>query len=403
MSNKIICYILGEFPSRTQTFILQEICYISERNPIYIVALRKGKGNIDIPPQLKDKIIYTPSIFSLVLLRAYFKTLKKEPFQKWKEIPRTGGTLKAYAKEFKYKIIAAYISRALKSTPIQHIHAHFAGYPTTIATYLSELLHVPFSFTAHAHDIYAEKNLLSEKIGKAKFVITCTQYNKNYLRTLILPQHEIKIHVLYHGVKIKKWEYKPTNIRRDNLSPLRILTIGRMVEKKGFIYLLQAIQLLKNEGQIVECTIVGRGAEEKMLKQYCLKNNLQKEVTFIGWQSTSTIKQLLYTADLFILPSIITADGDRDGIPNVLMEAMATGLPVISTNISAIPELIKDHYNGLLVPEKNAIAITEAINELLNNPDIYNLLAFKSRKTIEVDFDSNRHNALLKELLDPSS
>ena len=176
-----------------------------------------------------------------------------------------------------------------------------------------------------------------------------------------------KIYLVRHGIDLTVWEQTPETQREINLPEIHILCVGRLVEKKGVIYLLKAVRLLKKTGRQVFCRIVGEGPQMSALKAFVNDNDLVKSVQFEGRVDPEKTFGFYQQARLFVLPSIISGTGDFDGLPNVLLEAAAAGIPIITTSISAIPEFVLDGITGLLVPERDAAALAGAILSLIDN------------------------------------
>jgi glycosyltransferase involved in cell wall biosynthesis len=302
---------------------------------------------------------------------------------------------KVFFKEF---LQAGYIAeQVLAASTIRHLHAHFAHGATTIAMLASRLTGLPFSFTAHAKDIYlAELNpghLLTTKLRRARFVVTCTEANKTYLQAHL---RTTPIHVIYHGLDTAL--FKPAFPRTTPAKPM-ILSVGRMVEKKGFNYLLAACRRLKDSGYDFQCRIIG-GADKHTPVIEALIEQLQLSdiVTLQPAVTQEELASIYNQATLFALPCQIIDNGDRDGIPNVLVEAMAMELPVVSTNISGIPELVEHRHNGLLVEQKSAAALASAMSELLNNPGLRKRLGLAARERVCRLFDARTNTTSLKTL-----
>lgn len=396
MNKEGLVYIVGEFPSHTETFIRQEIQYMHKMRDVHIIALKKGVSLPDngfVPNDLRARVIYLPYIFSGSLWISFFRNCRngevKRGYALWKKQKKGDG----FFRGLKLLLLSGYLSDRIPIDRVMHIHAHFAGFPTSLAMQLAALWRVPFSFTAHAHDIYVEKDRLEEKIVAAAFVVTCTMYNKTYLEDLSSVFR--KIHLVYHGVDLERWKFStPALIKSEKL---RILMIGRLVKKKGTIYLLEALRRLKGNMPF-ECVIVGGGNEFDRLYAFCKEHGLTDEVIFTGWQSSEEIEYRLRHADIFVLPAMIASDGDRDGLPNVLLEAMACGVAVVSTRISAIPELITHCENGWLVPEKRADKLVEALMYLHADDALRMRLAAEGRLTVEEKFDKKSCNRKFSEL-----
>ena len=302
---------------------------------------------------------------------------------------------KTFIKDF---LRSGYIAlRVLESKDIQHLHGHFCHGSTTMAMLASHLTGIPYSFTAHAKDIYVPKfnpgGLLQTKIERAQFVTTCTDYNGQFLRSLS-PQGT-PIHTLYHGLDTEL--FVPPNKEPEGV-PL-ILSVGRFVEKKGFPYLIEACHLLKQKGLVFQCRIIGQKDEQSELVQSIIQQyNLQDTITIENGMTQNELKEAYKNCSIFALPCFIVDNGDRDGIPNVLAEAMATGRAVVSSNISGIPEIVEDKVSGLLVPQKNAVLLAQALEHLLQNPELRQHLGQAAREKICDMFDSQTTTVFLKDL-----
>ncbi len=290
--------------------------------------------------------------------------------------PATG-----FIKEF---LQAGYIAQqVLAIGTIRHLHAHFCHSATTVAMFASRLCGLPFSFTAHAKDIYVQAlnpgDLLQTKLRHAKFVVTCTKANQTYLAALGVK--DTPIYTIYHGLDTQQFVPRATATEEPAV-PL-LLTVGRVVEKKGFPFLLEACRLLKDKGYRFQCQLIsGAGAREQQIVSLIDELGLADTVMLQPAVTQEALQRIYQQATLFVLPCQIAENNDRDGIPNVLVEAMAVGLPVISTNISGIPELIEHGVSGLLVPQKDARALAAAISELLAAPELRQKLGHAAREKV---------------------
>jgi glycosyltransferase involved in cell wall biosynthesis len=270
---------------------------------------------------------------------------------------------------------------------VHHIHAHFGFITNDIAKILSRLIEVTYSFTLHAQDIYLNQSNIEQEVANASFAITCTEYNQAFLNKLTKGLYTAKLHTIYHGIDVLKWKQTEWPNRGNENDKIKIVSIARLVEKKGLIYLLKATRLLTSNGTKIHCTIIGNGPLQKQLKRFIIKNNLTHCVNLIGFLSQEEVRRQVANFDIFVLPCTIVKNGDRDGLPNVLLESMAMGIPVISTNISAIPELIENEETGLLVPEKNEIALADAILRLSSDIQLYNRISENGKRKVKDNFD----------------
>lgn len=420
-----IGYILKGFARTSETFISNEIHLLEEagvRISIFSFKKLEGQQRHGVSQRIKAHVTYLPepTPFEKTSLLAWIRRnaaifrdshvdlLKRRPGAYLGTILAVlamslryaGGsfksTLRSFLKEF---FQAGFIAdEALKSGRIKHLHAHFCHTATTVAMLASRLSGLPFSFTAHAKDIYRSDmnpgDLLSRKLRAAKFAVTCTKANSAYLGKLA----DAELHTIYHGIDLKL--FAPAEERTAQDPPL-ILAVGRFVEKKGFVHLVEACRRLKDEGVNFRCRIIGGFAEyAERVQESIDRLDLKDTVSLHHAVTQEELKKIYETASLFVLPCVITDDGDRDGIPNVMVEALAMGLPVISTNISGIPELIGDRETGLLVPPRDPQTLARAIRELIENPKLGDELSRKGQEFVKREFDAKRNILALKKLFD---
>ncbi len=429
-SSPQIGYILKGYPRTSETFITNEIRLLEKMGvnlAIFSVKKLAGEKNHAMVKDIKIPVNYLPQADPLSETRfskwvvdnlpkfslSHKQLVVKRPFaylkvlaeclvmsiqyrNNWFEWPR-----EIFFKEF---LQAGYIANAaLTDGKIQHFHAHFCHGSTTIAMFASQMSNIPFSFTAHAKDIYLKSlnpgKLLQRKIRRAEFLVTCTGANEAYLKALA-PAGTL-IYRIYHGLDTHLFsEVGQGSMATGKGGMPVVLSVGRLVEKKGFDYLISACALLKEKGHRFRCQIVGGGDADYALS---LTNRikdlgLQETVVLHGAVTQEELRDIYQQATLFALPCLVVDNGDRDGIPNVLVEAMAMRVPVISTDISGIPELIDDNVNGLLVPEKNATAMADAIEKLLLDPNLRQQLSEAGRARVCKDFDSQLTTLALKDL-----
>ena len=282
---------------------------------------------------------------------------------------------------------------------IDHLHAHFAHDPALIAYLVHCMTGIPFSFTAHARDLYqVPEKVLTDRIRQARAVITCCGSNLEYLNQ-IAPSQKSKFSLVYHGVNLK--DFQPVSNPGTSSPPNGplILSVGRLVEKKGFQDLLEALFIVKKSGEDFRCTIYGAGPLAKQLEEWIEKHGMTGEVSLKGDRTQQELIPLYQNATLFILTPVQTDDGDRDGIPNVLVEAMAVGLPVITTAVAGIPELVEHNLNGLLYQPHDVGGISSGIIELLRNADKRKQLGGVASKKVTEQFDITQAASRLKALL----
>jgi glycosyltransferase involved in cell wall biosynthesis len=277
-----------------------------------------------------------------------------------------------------------YAAHFIRQAPCDHIHAHFVDRAATVALVVSRLLDIPYSVTAHANDIYVNPVLLEQKLSAAKFVATCTAYNKEHLSQVDGVHLNGKLHCIYHGLDLE--DYQPGS--RDCREKVLLTAVGQLKEKKGFSYLLKACRLLKERGYVFSCQIIGEGPLRGELERQIGAFSLGEEVILRGALPYEEVMREYNGSDIFVLPCIIGANGDRDGIPNVILEALAMELPVVSTRHLSIPEVIEDGVNGLLVPPADETALADVLAKLLNDFGLRISLGKQGRATVSERFDS---------------
>jgi glycosyltransferase involved in cell wall biosynthesis len=275
------------------------------------------------------------------------------------------------------------LARRFEEEGIEHIHAPWASGPATAAWICSRLTGIPFSFTARAWDIYPPDSLIREKIRDAALVRSETRFNIRHLARWVGEEAQ-KIRVTYNGVPLRVDTLAHVPMR----SPYRLLALGRFVPKKGYHYLLRACRVLLDSGLDIHLTLAGDGPLNRELQRTAREHGLTDQVSFPGFVPHDRVGELLGAADIFIMPSVVDSRGDRDGIPTVVLEALAHRIPVIASRISGIPELIQDGVTGLLVPERDSPAIAEAVQRLVGDRSRALEMAERGRQEVLRRFDS---------------
>jgi glycosyltransferase involved in cell wall biosynthesis len=300
---------------------------------------------------------------------------------------------------------AAHLARLLDRGEYRHLHAHFANVPTTVAELVHRLTSIPYSFTAHAKDIYLTPPVeLARKIASATCVLTCTAYNQGYLADLA--PNGTPVRLAYHGIDVGHFGATPPDAPRCNDGAPLILSVGRFCEKKGFEYLLEACRILKERGRPFRCQIVGYGELQGRLETMIAYFGLRRSVSLVGKMTQDQLAALYPQATMFVLPCLVTDNGDRDGIPNVLIEAMVSRTAVISTDVSGISELVEHKRNGLLVQQRDARALANAMETLLLRPGLRTRLAERGRQTVlrwfTLEASASNVHGILSSLLRPA-
>jgi glycosyltransferase involved in cell wall biosynthesis len=271
---------------------------------------------------------------------------------------------------------------------VTHLHAHFANTATTVARLASRKSGIGYSFTAHAMDIFspvARPDDLAAKIRDASFVVTVSDYNLAFLRR-IAPDAP-RLSRLYNGLDLERFPFAP---RPFAGAPARVLGVGRLVEKKGFRHLIDAVAVLREHGEDVTLDIVGSGALEADLGQRIAASGHADVMRLLGARPQHDVAALLQKADVFVAPSVVASDGDADGLPTVLLEAMATGVPTVATAVTGIPEIVRTGETGMLVPPADPPALADAIAATISTGFPRSSVVASARNLVEREFDARR-------------
>lgn len=402
-SDLAVAYIIPRHPNLTLTFIDREILLLRKWGArLKVVSIRPAQGTLSVEQQAfleENSYILPLSIPSFLVGNVQFLLRRPRIYVSTLLylVTRRHPKLKLRFKTLLHFLEGVHAAHLLRDFGCLRVHAHFADRSAIVALVAGRLLAVPYSLTIHAgDDIFVQPVLLHEKLSEAKFVVTCTRSNKRYLAQTIDGELQDKIKCIYHGLDVSMYRRKAVNVGRRPT----ILAVGQLAERKGFAYLLKACRILKDQGYEMECRIVGAGPQGKALAEMIDQLSLRDTVTLCGALPHPEVVNEYERAEIFVLPAIIDSAGGRDGIPNVILEAMAVELPVVSTTISGIAEVVQDGKNGLLVPYADESALAEAIAALLDRPDERRRLGENGRKTVVEHFELERNvEQLLQEFL----
>lgn len=420
-----VAYVLKGFPVLSETFISSEVYRLERagvRLHIFVVKPRDEREHHPVIDRIRTRPRYLPPTTRISegsrlrwlvtnvpsFMPSFGRVLRRKPlglvgaarlalaesiltrrsFWSWPKI--------SYVRDL---LVAVALADRVLSTPnIRHLHAHFAHDTTTVTWLASMISGLPFSFTAHAKDIYADwlnpRDLLRRKVHAAEFVVTCTEANRRHLSKM---SNGTAIHRVYHGLNDDFRTFSTTNPADGPAHhEFRLLSVARLVRKKGLDVLVEACGLLDRRGVAFAAEIVGEdddvgenfsvGAD---LRRRIARLGLEDKVRMVGQIGQEEVHQHYRHASVFCLPCRVLDNGDRDGIPNVLLEAMWCGVPVVTTPVSGIPELIQDGVNGLLVPEDDPEALARAVQRLKADRDLARQLADAGRASIHQRFDGD--------------
>lgn len=375
------------FPRLSETFILNEILALEAQGlEIRVLSLKRP----DSPmihrelASIRARVNYLPESVirgfpRMLAAQVYF--LRCQPLR-WMQALAL--VLRRWSlKTTKRWLQAGIGARLLEGSDVTHIHAHFAHAPTTVAMIIGIFLELPFSFTAHAKDIFHGDNhydMVEVKMNRARFIVTVSEFNRNYLARLS-PAAAAKVHVVRNGLPLASFRPRP-----HDPGGHRILAVGRLVEKKGFTKLVEACAILACKGIRFECDILGEGPERARIDKTIKRYDLAELVHLVGAVDDETLRHFYNLSTVFALPCCIASTGDMDGLPTVLVEAMALGIPVLTTTVAGIPELVLNECTGLLVPPDDPSALATALKRVLDDAQIRQRLVMAGREKVEREY-----------------
>ena len=413
-----VAYVLKGFPRLSETFIASEIYRLERQGlALRLFILKRSAEPVvhSISNAIQASQVFLPqaaAISDISVARWLSKHAGRFSKPLLRQIRRNPArTLKAARQAFAHAVrarkgtwawprksplkeflqAAALADAIHEAGDVRHIHAHFCHSATTVAWLASIMTALPMSFTAHAKDLYCESlnpaGLLDRKLAAARFVVTCTDAAREFLQA----RTSTPVRCVYHGLDVEFARMCGDAIaRRSSGSSINLLSVGRLVRKKGHDVLIEACALLRRQGFAVRLRIVGEPDDhENALRALVAARRLGDDVEFAGVMSREDLFQEYMRADVFCLPCRVLENGDRDGIPNVVAEAMACRVPVVTTNVSGLPELLEHGVHGMLVPPDDPAAVAEAIARLHLDPAFRHQLAERARVRIQEAFDGD--------------
>jgi colanic acid/amylovoran biosynthesis glycosyltransferase len=405
MSGPRVAYLLLWFPEPSQTFVLDEVNTLvrlgldvqvytlyGPRPPARLQGMAKvlapvrHLGTAALPLLVRDLLrlgrTWGPGAASF---------LRQVALRRWRSLETAGEALWA-------SISGVHLAGIMAAAGIDHIHAPWANGPATAAWVASTLSGIPFSFSGRAHDLYPPDGALREKLAAASFVRTNTRSNQRFLAELY-PELAGKVVNIYNGVSL----VAPVGPRGPAGPPFHLLALGRLVPKKGFAVLLRACRLLSDQGLDFRLTLAGDGPERRKLRELAHRQGLADRVSLTGAVPHLEVARLMAQADLLVMPSLIALSGDRDGIPNVILEALFCGVPVLATAVSGIPEVVREGDTGWLTNPGDPEALARAAAAVLAAPAEARRRAEQGRALVTQEFDSRRNYGRLQALFEAHS
>jgi colanic acid/amylovoran biosynthesis glycosyltransferase len=397
-----VAYIMSRFPKLTETFILYEMLAMRQQGfQVEVYPLLREREEVMHPEAVQFvEIAHFQPFISPPIVRANLYFLLKKPFVYlktfWDLLRANWGSFNFFTGVigiFPKTVLFAY---QMHADHVQHVHAHFASHPAAAGFIIRRLVGIPYSFTAHGSDLHRDRHMLREKVAEAAFVAAISEYNKELIIAECRGNYRQKVHVVHCGVDTEVFRARSHETPYEKGSkPFMILCVGTLHEVKGQAYLIEACRQLQEKRFKFECHFVGDGPDKETLTKLVEQAGLSDKIRFHGRLTRDEIARLLLDADVLAAPSVPTSDGRREGIPVVLMEAMGSGVPVIGSDLSGIPELVNDQLTGLLVPPRDATALENALERYIKDQDLRRRLGQAGREKVLEEFDLNDNAARL--------
>lgn len=396
-----VAYLVSRFPKLTETFVLDEMVAVQEENVrVALYPLRRERTNVMHPEAraFVERAHFHPHL-SPAVLRANARALRHRPATYartlWTLWRANWGSARYLAGAVLFFPKAVLFAHEMVARGIEHIHAHFASHPAAVAYAIHRLTGIPYSFTAHGSDLHRDRHMLREKVASAAFVVTISEYNKRIIVQECGAEWAEKVHVVHCGVNTRL--FRPRR-RRQAGGPFVILCVGTLHEVKGQVYLIEACRHLRRHGLTFVCHFVGDGPDMAKLRRRVREAGLEPCVRFHGRRTRNEVLEMLAQADVLVAPSVPSRDGRREGIPVVLMEAMACGVPVVASRLSGIPELVEHGRSGFLVPPGDVEGLVHALRCLHDSPVLRARMGTNGRVKVLYEFDQRRNAEALARL-----
>lgn len=394
-----VAYVMSRFPKLTETFILAELEAMDRAGvAIELYPLLRQTGEPVQPAAVPwvERAHYLP-FASPAIVRAQWSYLR-DPRRRRRYIRAFVDMIRGTWRSPNFLVgglgIFPKVARAaleMREAGVHHVHCHFANHPALAGWLIHRLVGIPYSFTAHGSDLHVDRTMLPTKVREAAFVVTISSDNRSLIEATAGPSAAGKVEVIHCGVD--PTAFAPTDRTVDG--PLRIVAVGTLHEVKGQVHLIEACRLLGERGIGFTCRFIGDGPDQDALQARIDAYGLGDRITLAGRMTSDAVAAELAASDVLAAPSVPTRGGKREGIPVVLMEAMASGLPVVASRLSGIPELVTDGVSGLLVTPGDDEALAQALATLAMDPALRARLGAAGRETVMREFDVDRNAASL--------
>jgi len=384
-----VAYVMSRFPKLSETFVLNEMnAVVASGTPVELYPLlreRQHTTHPEVAPWMG--VAHFHPFVSAAIVRTNVTCALRHPAAYgaafMEALGKTWGSPRLFVGAIGILPKAVRFAHEMSESGVTHVHAHFATHPALAALVVHRLTGIPFSFTAHGSDLHVDQRMLDTKLDAAAFAVTVSEFNKGVMVRASGEWASAKIRVIPCGVDPEY--FRPAD---DPLpgGPFRFVCVASFEEVKGHRFLVDACRVLRDRGLEFDLDLVGEGPRRPSIERQVDESGLRGHVHFLGGQPRPEIARLLRNAHAAVLASHPTRDGRREGIPVALMEAMATGLPVVATAISGIPELVRSDETGLLVPSGDPLALADALDRLVRDPALRARLGTAARTAVCRDF-----------------
>ncbi len=387
-----VAYVMSRFPRLSETFVLFEMIAVESAGAsVELFPLIRERARV-VHPEARpfvERMHYEVAASPRVVMsnlrwlrsepRRYLHTLASVVRGTHRSMNFFFGGLASFPK-------VAHYARTMQDLGVDHVHCHFATHPALAGFVIRRLTGIPYSFTAHGSDLHVDRTMLGQKVEDAAFVVAISEYNRRMIVDACGPERSTDhVHVIHCGVDTNV--FVPRAAPDRDADVLRLVSVGTLHEVKGQRFLLEACAELRRRGVEVRCVLVGDGPDREMLESLRQELELDSNVTLVGRRTREEIAEYVADADMLVAPSVPTKGGKREGIPVVLMEAMSAGLPVVSSRVSGIPELVNDEVNGLLTEPFESGQLADALERLAHDPQLRVRLGEAARQTVLSGFD----------------
>lgn len=397
-----VAYIMSRFPKITETFILFEMLAVEQLGvPVEIYPLLRERTKTMHPEavEMVERARFAP-LLSWQIVRAnlgYLRTMPRRYLSTlWTLMRANFGSARYFFGALAFFPKAVFFAHRMDADGVTHVHAHFASHPAAVAFVIGRLTGIPYSFTAHGSDLHRDRHMLREKVAGADFVATVSEFNRRLINRECDGDFADKVTVIHCGVDTEL--FRPLSSAEcgdDGGGALRIACVGTLHEVKGQAYLVEACGLLAARGVDFVCDIVGDGPDMAALVKQARKAGVEDRIRFHGKVMRDRVVEVLRQADVVVAPSVPTSNGRREGIPVALMEAAASGIPVIGSRITGVPELVADGEMGYVLEPRDTQGLADALARLADDTGLRARMGMAARDKAVSEFDQDTNAGAL--------